>query len=264
MYQASVGFHCLECVAGRGHRTAVVGSWKISGHKADIRKLGGTKCWITKILVFSNLAVFLVSIFLSRSFSLASTLLIEGGLIAKAYNPGSGLIGVGYGDYYRVLTSAFLHDGLWHIGFNVYAIFIVGNVLEKELKPARFSVLYVLSVLGGAFGALLLTPGSMTVGASGAIFGLFGALAVDKKARTGSFWRSPIGFVLIINLLFTLLIPNISVGGHLGGLIAGAAYGAMMLFYENRKVPRWVASTVGILWIVLLAVGCILVASHLA
>lgn len=208
---------------------------------------------------------YVVSSILSRTpFRISGTLLTDFGLISRAeyrYRIGALIfteeIGVKAGEWYRLATSAFLHDGLIHLAFNMYALAILGLLLEKELGVVRFLLVYVLSTLGGALGAILLSPIAFTVGASGAVYGLLGALVVIQRSIQGSFRNSPLMFLLIINLLFTFAIPQISVGGHLGGLIVGAAIGGLMVQFENHGRPKWMATMIGVLWMVTLFALCI-------
>jgi membrane associated rhomboid family serine protease len=124
-------------------------------------------------------------------------------------------------DYWRLVTGAFLHSGLLHIGFNMYILYWLGTMLEPSLGHARFTALYFASLLAGSFGALLLDPNAVTVGASGAVFGLMGAAFVLQRARGIDPMQSGIGPVILINLVLGFVIPNVSVGGHLGGLVGG-------------------------------------------
>ena len=124
-------------------------------------------------------------------------------------------------DYWRLITAGFLHSGLLHIGFNMYILYWLGTMLEPSLGHARFVALYFASLLAGSFGALLLSPNAVTVGASGAVFGLMGAAFVLQRARGIDPMQSGIGPVILLNLAISFIIPNISIGGHLGGLVGG-------------------------------------------
>jgi membrane associated rhomboid family serine protease len=127
-------------------------------------------------------------------------------------------------EYYRLLTSAFLHGSLLHIGFNMYALWLFGPALEQRLGRLRYVLLYLVAGLWGSAGALLLTPHSPTLGASGAIFGVLGAIAVAQRLA-GARGFGGVGMIVAINLVLSLR-PGISIGGHIGGLIGGvlAAY----------------------------------------
>jgi membrane associated rhomboid family serine protease len=134
-----------------------------------------------------------------------------------------GLFGpfVAEGEWYRLATSAFLHAGLIHIAFNMVALYFLGRLLEPSIGTARFVGVYVASLFGGSFGALLLNPDSLTVGASGAIFGIFGAAFVIARGRGFDDVARSIGIVLIFNLALSFGAAHISFGAHLGGLAAG-------------------------------------------
>jgi membrane associated rhomboid family serine protease len=149
-------------------------------------------------------------------------------------------ISVAEGEWYRLLTYGFLHAGLIHIGFNMFALFVLGRLLEPGVGTVRFVALYFSSLFAGALGALALTGSlDLTVGASGAIFGLFGAAFVIARGRGLDTIASELGFLLLINLALTFGIPGISIGGHLGGLVGGLA-GALFIVAGERGVlgPR--------------------------
>jgi membrane associated rhomboid family serine protease len=133
-------------------------------------------------------------------------------------------IGVAAGEYYRLITGAFLHDGLIHIAFNMYILYWLGTMLEPVLGHVRFSALYIASLLAGSFGAIAVKPHALTVGASGAVFGLMAAAFVFQRARGIDPWRSGLGPVILLNLALPFIFTNlnISIGGHIGGLVGGA------------------------------------------
>src|SRR3954451_17649568 len=148
--------------------------------------------------------------------------------------------GIADGEYWRLVTGGFLHAGLLHIAFNMYLLWILGQMLEPLLGSGRFAALYLTALLWGSFGALLLTPDSHTVGASGAVFGLMGAAAVELRARGINPFQTDIGFLIIFNLGLSFLLAGISIGGPIGGLIGGALAG-MAIGYADRHRGRWVA-----------------------
>jgi membrane associated rhomboid family serine protease len=125
------------------------------------------------------------------------------------------------GEWYRLLTSGFLHASIIHIGFNMFALFFLGRLLEPGIGTARFVALYFASLFAGSFGAILLSPDSLTIGASGAVFGIFGATFVIARSRGVDALASSIGVILLLNLAITFGNPEISIGGHLGGLAGG-------------------------------------------
>jgi len=141
---------------------------------------------------------------------------------------------VANGDWWRLLTSGFLHYNILHIGLNMYCLWWMGRVLEPSIGHVRFVALYFASLLAGALGALLLSPNSLTAGASGAIFGLFGAAFVLTKMRGGSVMASGIGATILLNLVISVVwSSSISIGGHLGGLVGGGL-AALAIEYLSR------------------------------
>jgi membrane associated rhomboid family serine protease len=136
--------------------------------------------------------------------------------------------------YYQLVTSAFLHADLLHIGFNMYLLYLLGMMLEPTLGSVRFAAIYFTALLCGACGALVATPGP-TLGASGAIFGLMGAAAVELRARGLSVMQSGIGMLIVFNLVLSFALPGISIGDHIGGLIGGALAGAAFRVSEGRR-----------------------------
>jgi membrane associated rhomboid family serine protease len=128
-------------------------------------------------------------------------------------------------DYWRLVTSGFLHSGPIHILFNMYLLWLLGNLLEPTLGSGRFAALYLTALLWGAFGALVVQPDVQTVGASGAVFGLMGAAAVEQRARGINPFQTDIGVLIILNLVLSFVLSNISIGGHIGGLVGGILVG---------------------------------------
>jgi membrane associated rhomboid family serine protease len=146
---------------------------------------------------------------------------------------------VGEGEWYRLVTGGFLHAGIWHIGFNMVLLFFLGRLLEPALGTPRFLVLYFASLLAGSLGALLLTePYVFTVGASGAVFGLFGAAFILARVRGMSGLAGQLGFLILFNLAFTFGASNISVGGHLGGLAGGLLCAGVIVAGERGMLGR--------------------------
>jgi membrane associated rhomboid family serine protease len=213
MTPTPVGQRCPECVG----RTRVVRPRAVTGEPR-----------VTYALIAANVVVFLAL----------------GGLGSFAGNPTSSqfyrfaLYGpaVANGDWWRMVTSMFLHANLLHIGFNMYALYIFGPPLEQRFGGLRFAALYFVAGLWGSAGALLLSPNVPTVGASGAIFGLMGGLVVVLR-RHGARNMSGVGAIIFINLLLTFSISGISIGGHIGGLIGGILTAAVLEFggvYRER------------------------------
>src|SRR3954470_2198218 len=140
-------------------------------------------------------------------------------------------------EYWRLITGGFLHAGLIHIAFNMYLLYILGQMLEPALGSTRFAVLYFTALLAGSFGALLLAPHSVTVGASGAVFGLMGAAFAEQRRQGIDPFQTGIGGLIVINLILSFAFSGISIGGHIGGLIGGALAGLAFDFADRNRLP---------------------------
>lgn len=167
------------------------------------------------------------------------------------------------GEWWRVITAGFLHAGIIHIALNMYFLYFLGTIIEPMIGKLRFGLIYAVSLVGGSFGALLLTPNTPTVGASGAVFGLMGAAILAMRARGIDPMQSGLGVTLMLNLVITFLIPGISKGGHVGGLVAGGIVGYLLFEIADRRrsseKPVFAACVVlG----VALAVGCVIAAQN--
>jgi membrane associated rhomboid family serine protease len=191
-----------------------------------------------------------------------NVLVYFGGSTRAGFLGDYGLYGpaVANGDWWRLLTAGFLHGGLLHIGFNMYILWFLGNLLEPALGPVRFLALYLASLLAGSFGALVLSPEALTVGASGAVFGLMGATFVMQRARGIDPMQAGIGPMIVLNLAIGFLPGlNISIGGHLGGLIGGAIAGWLMDQLQARRIGGVLLPIV-----VCVAIAAVAVAASLA
>jgi membrane associated rhomboid family serine protease len=162
----------------------------------------------------------------------------RGGLFAYGLSSSGDTIGVAFGQPYRLVTAAFLHAGLIHIAFNMFALYILGTLLEPAIGTARFVGIYAVSVLSGSFLVMVMDPEQLTVGASGGIFGLMSAAFLIARHRGLDELASQIGFFVIINLVITFGANNISIGGHIGGLIGGAIAAFLINMLERSRVPN--------------------------
>jgi len=169
-------------------------------------------------------------------------------------------LGVAHGQWWRLVTNGFLHENLLHIGLNMWALYYLGMILEPVLGHLKFGVIYGVSLLTGSFGALLVTPHALTVGASGAVFGLVGAAAVEVRARQIPIMQSGIGMLILFNLIFSFTVPGISWGGHVGGLIGGVL-AALVIQMGDRHRSQALALA-GCAAIAIAAVGGSLATSH--
>ena len=212
------------------------------------RTFGGFDAPATVALVAVNVFVYLVTVYQGAGVGEPGGQLFEDGALVGAliYQDG---------DWYRLVSAMFLHGSLLHLVFNMLALYWLGTVVEQALGTWRYVLLYFVSGIAGSAGALLFSnPFAVTVGASGAIFGVMGALLVLEYRATGTFAGQALGLI-IANLAITFLIPNISKGGHVGGLIGGIlATFALSQFRYAR--PR----SLGPALVVLIAVVSLVVA----
>lgn len=214
MTPSPVGMRCPECA----RQTTNVKRMPASGGAGELPRV------TVAIIVLCVLAYLGDGNFAGGSST--STLFREGALFGPL---------VDSGEYYRLVTAGFLHAGFIHIGFNMYLLYLLGQELEPELGSPRFAALYFASLLAGSFGALLVEPLASTVGASGAVYGLMGAMAAMLYARGVNPLQTSIGGLIMINLVISFLLPNVSVGGHIGGLVGGAIVGYAFTQAERRR-----------------------------
>jgi membrane associated rhomboid family serine protease len=154
------------------------------------------------------------------------TVYLKGALLGSSEFPQLAGQGVAHGQLWRIVSGGFLHDSFLHIGLNMYVLYILGCMLEPALGRVKFLSIYAVALFTGSLGALLVSPHALTVGASGAVFGVMGAAAVEMRARKIPVMQSGVGTLILINLVISFTLPGISWGGHVGGLIGGglAAY----------------------------------------
>jgi membrane associated rhomboid family serine protease len=145
---------------------------------------------------------------------------------------------VANGDWWRVISGGFLHAGFLHLLLNMYVLYIAGSILEPGIGTPRFLGIYFVSLIAGSLGALVVDPNSLTVGASGAIFGLMAAVVVIARGRGVEQLASQFGLFIVLNLVLTFSISGISVGGHIGGLIGGTVAALLVLFVERQMRGR--------------------------
>jgi membrane associated rhomboid family serine protease len=216
MTTTPVGMRCPECSK---QRTKVVRMREV----ASIPR-------VTYALIAINVVAFLAE---KGQFTIAGSeihgTVIDEGVLYRA--------GIAQGhQYWRLLTSAFLHENLIHIGFNMYLLYLLGMMLEPAIGSTRFALIYFASLFVGAFGAVFETA-TPSLGASGAIFGLMGAAVVELRSRGISVMQSGIGGLIIINLIFSVVVSNISLGDHIGGLVGGFLAGYAIREADKRKLP---------------------------
>ena len=225
--QAAVGSHCLECAkAARPDVKTRVTFWSAR-----------QRAVITTAIIAINVIVFVLMVL-----DTPDTLMSRGGITKFQFDLGVAEPLIRNGDYYRLISSGFLHFGLIHIGFNMLLLYQLGNLLEPTLGRLRFGLLYVAALLAGSFGAILTAPNNLTGGASGAVFGLMAAAAIGLHRRGVNVFSTGIGTTLLLNLVLTFSLSGISIGGHLGGATAGAVCGWVMLAPSWKPLPKWAAT----------------------
>ena len=233
MIAAPVGFQCPECVKGA----------PVVRTLASLRPVA----YATRTLIAVNVLAYLPA--LAAGSGLAgrgrSDLVRDGALFGPA---------VADGEWWRLVTSGFLHFGLLHLGFNMLLLHMLGSALEPALGRVRYLALYATALLGGSFGALLVQPDALTAGASGAVFGLMGATVIGMRSRGVAVTDSGVGGLLLVNLVLTFVVPGISIGGHVGGLAAGTAAGALLFATDHPPSAR-VAGLMGCVTLAAIAVA---------
>ena len=214
MIEAPVGFQCPECVQ--------------EGRKRMREWSTGSPIRVTQALAAVNAVVWVAVSLYAGSLSLwggRATELHYDFALHGAY--------VYDGEWWRLVTSAFLHYGLLHMAMNVFILVLLGRMLEPAIGWWRMLLLYGVSLTGGALGALLVEPNGLTAGASGAVFGLAGAVVIAERASGRRWQDSGILMFLAINIVFSFLWPGVSIGGHLGGMIVGALAAVVLWSFAN-------------------------------
>jgi membrane associated rhomboid family serine protease len=206
MTPTSVGMRCPECSRER----TVVKTIRNTTRRPEV----------TLALIAINVVAFLAEGNITITGQPSDKVYQEGSLFGSI----SGIpeLGVAHGQWWRIVTSGFLHENILHIGFNMYVLYILGQMLEPARGRWKFGLIYGVSLLAGSLGALIVSPHTPTVGASGAVFGLMGAAAVEMRARQIPIMQSGVGGLILLNLVISFTLPGISWGGHIGGLIGGA------------------------------------------
>lgn len=246
MNQASVGVHCPECAQSTTQKVYTP------------RAMPGTVGLVTKSLVGINVAVWVGLI------ATTTATPSNAGAAFRDYGTWGPAIDL-QNEWWRIVSGGFLHANLIHIGFNMYLLWQLGRQMERVVGGFDFALIYFTALLGGSFGAMLLEPAAAHGGASGAVFGLFGATALLYRSRGIGLFDTGLGMLIVLNLVLTFGFPGVSVGGHLGGfatgLVLGVAYfginpGEGSILGRNAMAPRIVAVSLA----VVLAVGAVLAA----
>ncbi len=241
LVQAAVGSHCVDCA--KAARPDV----KTRARYWNARQ----PAMITLGLIAVNVLVFVYTTVLDpRSLGGRQVTLgqLQLGLFEDALRNVTFPVGLANGDtyvvdgpdWYRLVTAGFVHFGIIHVGFNMYLLYQLGQMLEPAIGRVRFVLVYLASLLGGSAVSLLIDGGGVAGGASGAVFGLMGVAAVGYWLRGVNPLSTQIGSLLMMNLFITFIFPGISIGGHIGGLVAGALCGAAVVAPAHRRRPDWI------------------------
>jgi membrane associated rhomboid family serine protease len=262
MTMAPVGIRCPE------HSGKPQGVQRVT---SGVRRASfeGASAKVTRALIGINVAVYIAELLQGSGVQANhGSIYQNGALIANGVKfgdslvgvpagiPFPNLVGVAHGDWWRLFTSAFLHYGPFHLILNMLALYWFGSLLERRIGSGRFLLLYIVSGLAGSAGALIAAPTTPTVGASGAIFGILGAGLVLEMQRDNVFGGSALGLI-VINLVLTFAIPNISIGGHIGGLIGGVVACLGLTRFGRGHAAYGRAGALGIATIVLVGVASI-------
>jgi len=249
MTQAAVGVRCPECARGGGGKAPTPAA------RVRVARSRSDMAVATTVLVALNVLIFVVE--MAQGVGLrgveASQLVQDGAVFGPA---------VADGEWYRLVTGGFLHASLIHVAFNMYLLWMLGGALERYAGPERMLIIYFSSVLWGSAGALLMSPDTLTVGASGGVFGLMAALFLLERQKGVALLGSSVGGLLLLNLVITFLLPGISIGGHVGGILGGLAAGFVLsgfgrghMAYGRIGATGWAASAALIVGAVVVGVS---------
>lgn len=235
MVDASVGFQCPDCVTqGRAEQ------------RSPLTPMGGQpvrKATVTQVLIGINLVAFLLELVAGMD-----AVVSQWGMSPLAVSLG--------GEWWRLLTAAFLHGGILHIAFNMYVLWVIGPQLESLFGHVRFIVLYLLAALGGSIASYTFGPvNTLSVGASGAIFGLMAALIVAGRSMRADVTQ--IVVLLLVNVVIGFVAPGIDWRAHLGGAVVGAVVAAIMAYAPRQSQVLW--QTLGCLAVLGVLVAALMV-----
>jgi membrane associated rhomboid family serine protease len=205
--------------------------------------------YVSQVLIAINVIVYIATVVQGHGINDPGGKLFHDGLLFGPY--------VANGDWWRLITSAFLHANILHLAFNMLALWWFGAPVELFLGRWRFLLVYLVSGLAGSAGALLASPTAATVGASGAIFGILGAALVLERQRMYVLGGSALT-IIVINIIFSVAVPGISIGGHIGGLVGGALSTLALTHFGRRHPLHGQAGMAGIVGVV--AVGILAIA----
>lgn len=231
MISAPVGFQCPSCVKG-------------SPAVRTLRSLRKDP-YVSMALIALNVAVFLAG----------------QGTGGQSRKLGLDGFDVAHGDWWRIVTSGFLHFDVLHIAFNMLILWWLGRLLEPAIGMVRFGTVYAVALLSGSFAVLLISPDALTGGASGAVFGLMGATVMVMRRRGIDVMQSGLGGLILVNLLLSFR-PGVSIGAHVGGLIGGGVAGAIVAATDGDEQQRWLGTAACVLLGLAMGVASLWVAAN--
>jgi len=238
MTSTTVGMRCPECAK---QRTRVVRP----------RAMANATPIATQAIIAINVIVYLAELFTGSGFGgVDGTVADKGALVGPLVQQQD--------EWWRLVTSGFLHASFFHIAFNMFFIWMIGRSLEPAIGTARFVVAYAASLLCGSLGVMVFEFNSVAVGASGAAFGLLGALIAEARARGSDLWSTGLLQIALLNFAFTFFYPGIAIGAHVGGFAGGLLVGVIYDQCDRRRLPRAVSLAAGA------AVGVIAFAAAIA
>jgi membrane associated rhomboid family serine protease len=246
MTTTPVGMRCPEC-AGQRTKVRTVRTMTSQGYRA------------TQALIIINVIVFLTeggsAFTLFGTVNLNSSTVVYHGLLYGPFIKQSD-------QYYRLITSGFLHVDILHIATNMYVLYWVGRLLEPAIGWMRFVTIYFIGLLAGSMGVMIFSPGSPTLGASGAIFGLMGAAFAEAQRRGADAIRNQLVILIVLNLVITLNLQGISVGAHVGGLVGGGL--ATLAFQQGDRMRSQAVGWAACAGLAVIAVVVAIVAANSA
>jgi len=263
MTMAPVGLRCPE------HSGKPQGVQRVT-RGVQRAAVGGATAKVTRALIGLNVAVYVAELAQGAGVNATQGSIYQDGVLIANGNklagtvtppvfPGTPEVGVAHHQYWRLITAAFLHYGPIHLLMNMLALYWFGSLLERRIGSAKYLLLYLVSGLAGSAGALLASPLRPTVGASGAIFGVLGAGLVLERQRDYVFGGSALG-IIVINLVLTFSIANISIGGHIGGLIGGAIAALGMTRFGRSHAAYGRAGALGVATMVFVGIASVVIA----
>jgi membrane associated rhomboid family serine protease len=251
---ASVGFQCVECLGltGRGTSGSAGRERRAPARAGGPVTLAGAaptdRPLVVPGLIAINVLIYIWTVAESGSVSAnaGSALFSEWSLRPES---------VAAGEWWRLITAGFLHFGPLHLAFNMLALWVIGRDLELVLGRVRFLAVYLVGLLGGSASAFMFSGlNAQTAGASGAVFGLMGGLAVVLRKLRHS--PAPALTLIAVNIVISFVVPNISLAGHIGGLVAGGLATAAMVYTPSHRRNQWQAAlTIGLIVLLVLAMS---------